>query len=75
MSRVRWLPVTAGALIALMMVGLPAAANQFGSDDNNWYYNESNFQRYWYASSLNSDWVTASNWTRNNNINPTSMSR
>jgi hypothetical protein len=48
-------------------------ANDFGSDNNNWFYNEGNFQRYWYASSLNADWKTASNWSRNNNVNPTDM--
>jgi len=61
-----------GILILTMAASLPVLANDFGSD-NNWFYNESNFQRYWYASSLNADWKTASNWSRNNNVNPTDM--
>lgn len=73
----RWTALSLTIALAVVWLAPIAAANNFGGTDGtcpSQCFNEGPHQRYWWSPSFGSDWQTAGNYNRTNNINPTDMS-
>jgi hypothetical protein len=76
---VRRSSVLAALLLAVTLIGLPAAkanvdcTNDAGGSEQNWWCPENDHQRYWWSAGLTGDWLAAAKNSRTEDINPTDM--